>query len=80
MLIMKTSLVSIIIPTLTWKIHLEAIQSVQNQTYENWELILVDDCSSDNTVAIILEMVEKMIEYIFSLKKIVALVLPEIKG
>jgi glycosyltransferase involved in cell wall biosynthesis len=29
-------------------------------------LILVDDCSSDNTVAIILEMVEKMIEYIFS--------------
>jgi glycosyltransferase involved in cell wall biosynthesis len=32
---------------------------------KNWEVILVDDCSSDNTVAIILEMVEKMIEYIF---------------
>jgi glycosyltransferase involved in cell wall biosynthesis len=79
---MKTSLVSIIIPTFnSEKFILEAIQSVQNQTYENWELILVDDCSSDNTVAIILEMVEKMIEYIFfSLKKIVALVLPEIKG
>jgi glycosyltransferase involved in cell wall biosynthesis len=60
-----TSLVSIIIPTFE-KFILEAIQSVQNQTYENWELILVDDCSSDNTVAIILEMVEKMIEYIFS--------------
>jgi hypothetical protein len=27
-----------------------------------------------------LEMVEKMIEYIFQLEKIVALVLPEIKG
>jgi glycosyltransferase involved in cell wall biosynthesis len=78
---MKTSLVSIIIPTFnSEKFILEAIQSVQNQTYENWELILVDDCSSDNTVAIILEMVEKMIEYIFfSLKKL-ALVLPEIKG
>jgi glycosyltransferase involved in cell wall biosynthesis len=64
---METSLVSIIIPTFnSEKFILEAIQSVQNQTYENWELILVDDCSSDNTVAIILEMVEKMIEYIFS--------------
>jgi glycosyltransferase involved in cell wall biosynthesis len=63
---MKTSLVSIIIPTFnSEKFILEAIQSVQNQTYENWE-VLVDDCSSDNTVAIILEMVEKMIEYIFS--------------
>jgi glycosyltransferase involved in cell wall biosynthesis len=36
MLIMKTSLVSIIINS--EKFILEAIQSVQNQTYENWEL------------------------------------------
>jgi teichuronic acid biosynthesis glycosyltransferase TuaG len=60
MLKMKTSLVSIIIPTFnSEKFILETIQSVQNQTYENWEAILVDDCSSDNTVAIILEMVKK---------------------
>jgi glycosyltransferase involved in cell wall biosynthesis len=59
----ETSLVSIIIPTFnSEKFILETIQSVQNQTYENWEVILVDDCS-DNTVAIILEMVEKMIGY-----------------
>ncbi|AMB99550.1 glycosyl transferase [Aerococcus urinaehominis] len=32
----------------------ETIQSVQNQTYENWELILVNDCSPDNSRDIIL--------------------------
>jgi len=57
---METSLVSIIIPCFnSEKFISETIQSVQNQTYSNWEIIAVDDCSSETTVAIILEMIEK---------------------
>ena len=53
---MEESLVSIITPSFnSEKFILEAIQSVQNQTYNNWEMIIVDDCSTDQTVSIIKE-------------------------
>ena len=29
-----------------------AIQSVIDQSYDDWELIIIDDCSSDNTLQI----------------------------
>jgi glycosyltransferase involved in cell wall biosynthesis len=31
----------------------ETIKSIQEQTYSNWELFLIDDCSTDNTYRIL---------------------------
>ena len=31
----------------------ETIKSVQQQTYPNWELVIVDDASSDRSVEIV---------------------------
>ena len=50
----KQPLVSIVVPVYNAARFMDdTIQTVLNQTYQNWELLLVDDCSSDESVQII---------------------------
>ncbi|MCF2848665.1 glycosyltransferase [Pseudoalteromonas sp. ACER1] len=49
----EKALVSVIMPTYNAESYLaESINSVIAQTYNNWELLITDDCSTDDTVAI----------------------------
>ena len=46
--------VSVIMPAYNAEKHIrEAIQSVVNQTYKEWELLVIDDCSMDATASIV---------------------------
>ena len=50
----KQPLVSIVVPVYNAARFMDdTIQTVLSQTYQNWELLLVDDCSSDESVQII---------------------------
>lgn len=58
-------LISIVLPVYNGERYLrESIDSVLNQTYRNWELIIVDDCSTDSSAKIAREYTKRIREYI----------------
>ncbi|UQD56152.1 glycosyltransferase [Flavobacterium sp. K5-23] len=53
------SLVSIILPSYNHaKFLKKRLKSIQDQTFKDWELIIIDDCSSDESVFIINEFIK----------------------
>ena len=57
-------LVSIIMPSYNTELFIaDTIESVLAQTYTNWELIIVDDCSTDHTDDIVANFSDERIRY-----------------
>ncbi len=62
-------LVSVIMPSYNaGKFIGEAIDSILQQTYENWELIIIEDCSSDNSLEIIQRYKDSRIKVFYNRK------------
>ncbi len=54
------SIVSIILPTYNGEKYIcDSINSVINQTYTDWELIVIDDCSTDSTYQLVQEYAQR---------------------
>ncbi len=53
-------LISIVMPVYNAELYLvESLKSIINQTYSNWELIVVDDCSTDKSFQILNKFAQK---------------------
>ncbi len=58
--------VSVFIPTYNYGHFLgEAMQSVLDQTFQDWELIIVDDGSTDNTAEVVASFKDPRIRYVY---------------
>lgn len=68
---MENSKIDILLATYNGEEYLEAqLDSILNQTYSDFRLLISDDCSSDNTQKILKEYEKKIIEFnCFSRKK-----------
>ena len=56
-MLVSKPLISILIPVYNVEAFVkEAVLSICNQTYKNIEIIVVDDCSTDNTYNIVAEL------------------------
>lgn len=57
---MKKGLVSIIMPSYNSEKYIsESIDSILKQKYTQWELLIIDDCSTDNTRIVVNEYLDK---------------------
>lgn len=55
----QESLVSIIMPAFNCGDFIDkTLDSVIDQTYQNWEVIVVDDCSNDNTAQVVFDYIK----------------------
>ena len=60
----KSPLISILIASYNHQDYIEqCINSILSQTYSNFELIIVDDCSTDKTAEIILNITDKKLNF-----------------
>lgn len=63
---LSTPLVSIITPTYNHEKYItECIRSAISQTYQNWEMIIIDDGSTDRTQTLIKSFSDNRIKYIY---------------
>lgn len=65
------NLISIIMPSYNNEKYIKnSLDSIVNQTYKNWELIIIDDCSCDNSNQIILSYNDQRIRLLRNEKNI----------
>ncbi len=59
-------LISIVVPTYNCeKYILETLKSIKSQTYRNFEVLIIDDCSTDNTYNTIKDLLQEDCRFIY---------------